>query len=369
MNGDERPALDERSETAEERYLWDPTAPPDGKVAELEAALSSLRPLPDRIDLPKRVRPRRARVLTWTGVAVFAAAAAVAALWLQTSETPTLSIAPEAPTALSETPVASDAPSWAWRATAGRPEVGGTPKGEAGSLAAGVWLETDAQTHVRLDVADIGHLDVAPDSKLRLVESSPKEHRLALAKGKIQAEVDAPPRLFVIETKSATAIDLGCAYELSVDEAGDGMLRVTSGSVELEGGKSRVLPVMVPKGAECGIDHAEGPGTPVWARLSAEAKAALAAFDKDRQDVNALDRGLKALTERDSLTWLHLLETAPASRREGILERLAQVVPIPEGVRREDLLSGTKAALAAYRAVISPRWFPGGAGKGAWAPE
>ena len=192
---------------------------------------------------------------------------------------------------------------------------------------------------------------------------------MALGKGKIQGEGGAPPGLFGIETKRGTAIDLGCAYGLAVDGTGDGMLRVKGGSGGLEGGKARVLPVLVPKGAGGGIDHAEGPGTPVWARLSAEAKAALAAFDKDRQDVNALDRGLKALTERDSLTWLHLLETAPASRREGILERLAQVVPIPEGVRREDLLSGTRAALVAYRAAISPRWFPGGAGKGAWAPE
>jgi len=44
----------------------------------------------------------------------------------------------------------------------------------------------------------------------------------------------APPRLVIVETASARAVDLGCAYTLSVDAAGGRRLRVTSGWVALE---------------------------------------------------------------------------------------------------------------------------------------
>ena len=42
------------------------------------------------------------------------------------------------------------------------------------------------------------------------------KHCLRLAHGRLSARVTAPPRLFVVDTPAATAIDLGCAYDLAV---------------------------------------------------------------------------------------------------------------------------------------------------------
>jgi ferric-dicitrate binding protein FerR (iron transport regulator) len=357
-------ALGAAEETPEERYLWDPSAPPDAQVRALEEQLASLRPMPafDARTLPQRPLVRRSRVLAVGAAGVLALAAALALVWLRRAPLPVTTITPDPPTpSLSApAPVAGAGPAFAWKALEGQ---------GSGLLRAGGWIETDASTKIRLDIADIGHVDLDPGSKLGLLASSASGHRLSLAKGRLAAKVVAVPRLFIIETKRATAVDLGCAYELAVDESGAGSLRVTSGAVELEGGRDRVLPVLVPKGAECAIDREQGPRTPVWSRLSPEAKAAVAAFDASPTALAALDRALALLGERDSLTLLHLLEIAPAARRATILDRLLAIRALPPGVARGDLLAGSKTALLAYREAVAPRWYRPAPGEGVWSPD
>ena len=100
-------------------------------------------------------------------------------------------------------------------------------------LAVGGSLETDGKSRALLNVAQIGTVELEPNSRVRLIETHLTEHRLALDRGKIRAKISAPPRLFFVDTPSAQAIDLGCAYTLEVDDEGRGLLHVTSGWVAL----------------------------------------------------------------------------------------------------------------------------------------
>jgi hypothetical protein len=56
---------------------------------------------------------------------------------------------------------------------------------------------------------------------------------LSLERGALHARIAAPPRLFIVDTPSAMAVDLGCEYKLDVDAAGNSRLHVTSGFVAL----------------------------------------------------------------------------------------------------------------------------------------
>ena len=55
------------------------------------------------------------------------------------------------------------------------------------------------------------------------------------------ARVVAPPRVLVVETPAADAVDLGCAYALEVEADGSTRLSVTSGQVALEAGEGKRL--------------------------------------------------------------------------------------------------------------------------------
>lgn len=376
---------DEKDDADRERYLWDPRAEATPEIARLEAALGELRPAPelDASKLPTRSPPRaRRRLWPWLGVAAAAAAAITA--WVAANRPPAspdaavarASEAPasDAPSAATPAPIPSatfaseevpacrgaDCPAFEWRALRGAPTVDGKVAGARGRLPLGGWIETDASAAVTLDVADIGHVEIAPGSRLRLLQTDGAQHRLALAHGSLSAKVDAPPRLFVIDTPGARAVDLGCAYDLAVAPDGRGLLRVTAGAVELDAGVRRPLPVVVPRGAECAIDPARGPGTPVWSRASVATREALAAFDQSPDEART-DAALATLGERDSLTLVHLLEVAPASRRGAVLDRLAPLEPAArlasDPKARAALLAGERATLVALRAAFEPRWY------------
>ena len=103
---------------------------------------------------------------------------------------------------------------------AGRRTVAGRPIDAPSRLGVGQVLTTDASSRARIAVGDVGRVDVEPNSRVRLIESRAGEHRMALDRGRIRAQIWAPPRYFFVNTPSAVAVDLGCAYTLDVDIAG-----------------------------------------------------------------------------------------------------------------------------------------------------
>jgi hypothetical protein len=252
---------------------------------------------------------------------------------------------------------AGDDAARAWRiqTLAGTPRCAGAPLGAEARLGPGQWLETDAYSRVEVEVADIGSMVVSPQSRLRLLASGEREHRVELAHGRIEAAVDAPPRLFVVETPAATAVDLGCSYTLEVDAAGAGRLSVSYGYVELARGE---VEVFVPAGAECSIRPAIGPGTPYWRSSSARFQQALAAVDGATGDPPAaeVDALLAEARPPDSLSLYHLLLRQQGRTRARIYQRLTAIVAPPPSVHEKQVMAGDHAALSLWRSQLLPMW-------------
>jgi hypothetical protein len=242
----------------------------------------------------------------------------------------------------------------------GSPRIGSDRVEGRGKLAPGQWLETDEASRARIAIADIGRVTVASSTRLRLVATGPDEHRLDLARGKIAAEVNAPPRLFIVGTPAATAVDLGCAYTLEVDERGAGSLHVTSGWVALEAPSRSSL---VPAGAVCRTKLGVGPGTPVFEDAPAVLKSALdrldfneegALFSGDRAE--ALSAVLKAARARDSLTLWHLLFRVEVGERRSVLARLRKLAPPPDGIGDSEALDLNKPKLDVWLDDLAKSW-------------
>ncbi len=288
-------------------YLWDKSGPVDPEVLRLEGLLGRYR----------HRAPRRRRALLWGAVAASAAVAAAILLVALLGGEGTLPAAPSR--------------SWevTWLEGQGdsRIEVGG-------------WLETDDAGRARVKVADIGRVDLAPNTRVRLVATGEDEHRLDLRRGRLQALVYAPPRLFLVDTPAATAVDLGCAYTLEVDESGTGLLRVDSGHVDLEGRDGRTS--YVPRGASCRISRA-GPGVP-WFEGAPEGLLDPAG--------DALVPALAAALPRDALTLWHLIARVDEARRGAVVGRLAEIAPPPPGAPLDLCRKLDRDALLAWRDTL-----------------
>jgi hypothetical protein len=239
-------------------------------------------------------------------------------------------------------------PAWEVASLTGTPRIGAEKIAERGRLAVGEWLETDNASRAKIKVAEIGYVDIDPNSRVRLVRTKETEHRIALAKGKMSALIFAPPRLFIVDTPSATAVDLGCAYTLEVDEFGASLLHVTSGWVSfVRDGQESVIPA----GAMCATRQGLGVGTPYFEDASAAFKMALTSIDfgKGTAARQALGTLLTAARVQDTLTLWHLLGrqfgAQTAGIREQVFDRLAELAPPPANVTRAGIIRGDRKML------------------------
>ena len=246
---------------------------------------------------------------------------------------------------------------WQVQSLNGAPLIANKKMAAQGQLRVGEWLETDANSRAQIAVSSIGRVDVDENTRVRLVETAPTEHRLELARGKMSALIWAPPRLFFVDTPSAVAADLGCAYTLEVDDHGAGRLRVTSGWVALE---LKDRESMVPAEAACETRPGVGPGTPYFEDASKSFQEALSDFDFKHDTAvkaAALNSMLQAARLRDTLTLWHLLARVDGADRVRVYEKIAAFVPPPEGVTREGVLRLDQAMLEQWKVALEPGWF------------
>jgi len=246
----------------------------------------------------------------------------------------------------------TDLVSWNVETLAGMPKVGNFLGKE--KISVGQFLETDANSRARVQVANIGNVEIAPNSRVQLVGTKSTEHRLSLERGVLQAKIFAPPRLFIVDTPSAVVVDLGCEYTLEVDAAGNSKLHVTSGFVALErGGRESI----VPAGAMCLTKKGKGLGTPFSDDASAELQKAVQRFDFENGGSESVQTIIKQSNIYDTLTLWHLLSRTQKAERAQVFDALNSFVKLPNGATREGVLRLDKKMLTAWWKEIENVWF------------
>ena len=318
-------------EDEEPAYLWDGSGKPDPEIVRLETLLGQLRHRGVPPALPTR-KPGRSQMTSAIGS--LSAAAAVLLL-----------------AAIGWYVIAILSRGWTVQPISGTPIVDGvhSPSGSGASTArlrVGEWLETDAVSRARIDVGEIGRVDVEPNTRLQVIAARGREHRMSLARGLIHARIWAPPKLFFVNTPSATAIDLGCEYTLQVDDDGGGLIRVSLGWVSFEGyGRES----FIPQGAIGRMRPGAGPGTPYYGDAPPGYGEALEVLDfnplDDPRHARSFDLVLSSARREDALTLWHLLSRGSLAERERVYDRLAALVPPPAGVTREAVLKKDQSAL------------------------
>ncbi|MBI2837238.1 MAG: hypothetical protein HYX75_02925 [Acidobacteria bacterium] len=313
-------------------YLWDGSGEPDPEVQRLEEILREFRHTGPAPDFAKATAPaphegdrmrfggRRRPALIALAAAACVGIAAVG-IWYFFAPRPGYEVA-----SLAGIPLVNTRP---------------LPQTHPGHLPVGGWLETDAVSRARISVGMIGEVEVEPNTRIGLLKAHATEHRLSLQRGKMQARIWAPPLLFLVDTPSAVAVDLGCAYTLETDSSGTGMLRVTSGWVAFE---RDGIESFVPAGARCSTRAGHGPGTPVREDSTEALTNALVVLDFDDRSATgraeALETVLAEARLEDAFTLWHLLARSDAPERGRIFDRLSALVPPPPGVTREGTIGG-----------------------------
>src|SRR6266404_644626 len=315
------------------RYLWDSSGEPDPEVQRLEKSLAQFR---------HKGEPPAFPVTIWAGEKVssfgflqllwprrLAAVAAIAVIAVATSFLISRPAPPTAPR-----------PGWEVARLEGAPTINARSiQSQKGKLEVGQLLVTNASSRATITVAEIGEIQVDPGTRVRLLQTMRDRKRISLEEGTIHAAIWAPPGEFVVDTPSATAVDLGCAYTLHVAPDGSGLLRTTLGWV---GFHSNGHDSFIPAGAVCPTHRSLGPGTPYFEDATEPFRTALAQLDFGNLTPESRSTILQIVLSQarrdDALSLWHLLPRTQAENREKVFKRFAALVPPPSGVTREGIL-------------------------------
>lgn len=315
-------------------YLWDGSGEPDPEIQKLETVLSRFRHHGQAPDFPEIQQPARPRpwwqILPPSSLGLAGAAAIVLVIagigfvrWRQNA-------------------VSVAGPGWEIAQVEGAPRIGSraiAKNAAASKLGVGQTLVTDGRSQATITVAEIGEVQVEPNTRLRVIARGTGHNRLALDRGTIHAFIWAAPGDFVVDTPSAVAVDLGCSYTLQVDDSGAGILRTTLGWVgfQLEGREA-----FIPAGAMCATRPRIGPGTPYFEDASESFRQTLSKFDfaHGTPEERSAELGviLSEARQHDALTVWHLLARVSDAERARVYGRLAVLVPPPPGVTRDGIL-------------------------------
>ena len=336
--------MSKESDVLKNEYLWDGSGEPDPEVAKLERALGTFRHAGRPPELPKGLATGHESNKSSGGARLwFQFAAAAASVLLVFFVWTGLRLQNDTP---------AGGVGWGVQQVAGAPRVGaraiGQPGGK-GTLGVGQTLETDQESRASITVSDVGQVDIDPQTRLRLAESRSSRTRLDLERGTIHAMIWAPPGQFLVDTPSALAIDLGCAYTLHVDDSGAGLLRTRMGWV---GFRLNGRDAFIPAGAVGETRPGIGPGTPYFEDATADFRAALRQFDfarlSDAERSAQLAMVLAQARAEDALTLWHLLSRANDTDRGRVFDRLNGFVAAPAGVTRAGIERGEQKMLDAW---------------------
>ena len=326
----------EKEMAVNDDYLWDRSGTPDPEIERLESLLAEFRPSERPRTLPLDVSlsaPKpRGLLLQFPWLPQLAAAAVLLLAAVISFFLPSMRVA--AP---------PSGPSWDVANLEGAPQIGSwsiAPNQSAAKLYVGQTLTTNSSSRAALSEDHLGQIQVDPNSRVRLLQSGPNHKRLELDVGTIHATIWAAPGEFVVDTPSAIAVDLGCAYTLHVAPDGSGTIRTTLGWVgfHLNGRDS-----FIPAGAMCSTRPKVGPGTPYFEDASESFREALHTFDQSESRSEAASRALRTILSqarvKDGLTLWHLLSRSePGYERAEVYARFAALVPPPEGVTRKGIV-------------------------------
>jgi hypothetical protein len=340
--------MSKESDLLRNEYLWDGSGEPDAEVAKLERTLGKFRhagrppELPEGFAAPQETKTAVGGARLWFQFAAVAASVLlVLSAWM--------GLRP-----LNEMP--ASAVGWGVLQVAGAPRVGANTiarPGEKGTLRIGQTLETDRESRASITVSAVGQVDIDPQTRLRLAESRSSRTRLDLERGTIHAMIWAPPGEFLVDTPSALAIDLGCAYTLHVDDSGAGLLRTSMGWV---GFRLNGRDAFIPAGAVGETRPGIGPGTPYFEGALPQFRAALEQFDfaklSDSERSAQLTIVLANAHKTDALTLWHLLSRASVADRGRVFDALNAAVSAPTSVTREGIERGEQTMLDAWWNVL-----------------
>lgn len=223
---------------------------------------------------------------------------------------------------------------WKVSSLKGTPLIGDIPVSSSDSIKEGQFILTNDTSKAELIIASLGKVIIEPNSKVVFIKGADGNNRIAVEYGTIEADMKSHNNEFFVELPSAVATDTKGNYKLTIDPAGDGLVYVTSGNVEI---KSQNREAIVPAGNFVMTKKNIGVGTPFNENSSLLFKKALAEFDFGKCGETCVNTLIKTAKPTDAVSLVNMIPIVDDKYKDKVYTMAANFVTPPENVSHDSL--------------------------------
>lgn len=229
--------------------------------------------------------------------------------------------------------ITSSSTSWNVSAVTGTTKIGDDIVKGAAGFAPGDAMETFGESYARIEVPDIGTIDVNPFTVLTNVD---KKNTLEIKKGSITANFQNSKNIFhfIIPSANVSDFNLNSSYSITVSDEGISEISVSAGWVDVESDNAEVI---IPKYYKVEVSKGKGCGIPFHFSADQEFIDLIneLAF-RSRETI--LSQIVKRASLKDAVTLWNIFSRVDHEYRKLVYKKLNELVPHPENIEEEKFL-------------------------------
>jgi len=224
---------------------------------------------------------------------------------------------------------------WKVSLVSGKPLKNNVPIVKMAELIPGDIISTDDVSSASIDISEIGRINILGNTSFSRLED---DNSGELHNGKLKVNtVEANDNLHIaIPGATIENIDLETRYSLEVDSKGNSLIVLERGWLRVNSGDDEII---FPEKYNLKILSGSSVSLPFHFKSSYDLIALLEDYLFNGKKNITLNRIIESSTEKEAILLWNLLQRVNTDQRSAVYDKLYELVPHPNDIAREDILS------------------------------
>jgi DNA-directed RNA polymerase specialized sigma24 family protein len=240
---------------------------------------------------------------------------------------------------------------WKLSSVSGKPLKNNIPVVQMEEILPGELISTNDVSTAGIDIADIGRINIFGNTSFTRIQD---DNSGELLKGKLKVNtIKAKDNLHIaIPNATIEIIDFGCRYLVNVDPNGSSHIELEKGWLRVSSGSDEII---FPEKYNLKILSRGGAGLPYYSKSGLIQITLIEDYLFNGKKESTLNRIIESATEKDAIILWNLLQRVNSDRRASICNKLNEIVPHPDDITENGILSLDKSMLQRWLHEI--KWY------------
>jgi len=235
-------------------------------------------------------------------------------------------------------------PRWVVSIKAGAPEINNKIITLNTELEADAILSTNSSSEAVVRISKVGTIRLFPSTKLKRIGNS---YTAKLSQGRAKINTENAEDFLELQLPGGTITDyyLGTEYVVDLDSEGNSIIKLLSGWLNIE---NKDRSTIFPEGYSLKILSSEGPGLPYKSNSNPKLVELLDKIVFEKHYKAGIDALISIASDNETVTLWNLLQRVDKQQRLSVYDKLYELVPHPDAIKKEQMLNLDSKALQVW---------------------